>query len=485
MKSFFTKILVAQVIAVVVALIVMAVIARVSLNKGFREFLQAQETSVLENVAPVLVEIFEQQESWDFARNNPQSWQRIWRSSRHQQDMPPPRGPRHRPGLNRNNHPPPLPSGMADDPQALRWMRSSDRGMLRERLFLLDGEYQRVAGAKAQSIEGLELQAIEVEGQVVGWIGFTPIGSVFPLEAERFFRGQIRITAMALAIALVVAAALAFLLARSLSRPLKQLDNTVRSLSHGEFDARATVATSDEVGRLAGHVNQLAATLEKNRTARRRWMADIAHELRTPVAVLKGEIEALSDGVRPADARMSRSLQEEIEQLSALIDDLQTLALADAGALNIHKEPVRLHSLIQQCSEAYRERLAGRRIELDVQVSPQEISADPQRLRQLLHNLLENSCRYVNEGGSVLIQQRCLKEGCELVVEDSGPGLNDEQLARLFERFYRVDESRSRSGGGAGLGLSICENIVEAHGGRISAEHSSLGGLKIRIELPG
>ena len=481
MKSFFTKILVYQVIAVVVALIVVAVITRVSLNRGFRDFLQTQETAVLEAGVPVLAEVYALKGSWEPLRGNTESWHRIWRSSRMNQELAPPPGPRARPGPGRNNRPSPPPQ----NPQAARWMRAADRGMLRERLFLLDQEYQRIAGASVSSREGLGLQAIEVGGEVVGWIGFAPAGKFLPPEARRFLRGQIVITAIALAVALVIAVALSLLLARHLSRPVRQLDETVNSLSRGDYGARATISTLDETGRLAGHINQLAATLEKNRSARRRWMADIAHELRTPVAILKGEIEALSDGVRTVNEGMTRSLQEEIDHLSSLIDDLQTLALSDAGALNIQQESVDLQSLVEQCSEAFRDRLAGRGIDLQVMTEKQEVDADPQRLRQLLQNLLENSIRYVEEGGLVRVQQRAVNGGFELVVEDSGPGLTEKQRSRVFERFYRVDGSRSRVGGGTGLGLSICRNIAEAHSGRIEAIQSSLGGLKIRIEIPG
>jgi two-component system sensor histidine kinase BaeS len=214
-------------------------------------------------------------------------------------------------------------------------------------------------------------------------------------------------------------------------------------------------------------------------------MADIAHELRTPVAILKGEIEALVDGVRVADADTSASLREEIEQLSALIDDLQTLALSDAGALNIHKKPLDLSVLAAQCAESFQDRLADRGIDLDLQV-PGEVmvTADHQRLRQLLHNLLENSCRYVSRGGQVMISLIQAQDRVELILEDSGPGLTMEQIARIFERFYRAEVSRSRAGGGSGLGLSICKNIVEAHGGTILAEHSDMGGLKLRVSLP-
>jgi two-component system sensor histidine kinase BaeS len=233
-------------------------------------------------------------------------------------------------------------------------------------------------------------------------------------------------------------------------------------------------------------VNQLASTLEKNRTARRRWMADIAHELRTPVAILKGEIEALTDGVRPADERMSVSLGEEVDQLSALIDDLQTLALSDAGALSIQKGVVDLSGLVCQCVDSFRARLAAREIRVDERVAENvTLSADQARLRQLLHNLLENSCRYVTQAGEVRVTLTQNPGVTVLELEDSGPGLDSEQIGRLFERFYRVENSRARTSGGSGLGLSICKNIVEAHGGSIRASHSAMGGLKIRIVLPG
>jgi len=481
MKSFFTKILFYQVIAVVVALIVVAVITRVSLNRGFRDFLQTQESMVLETAIPALTEIYESNGDWQSLKNDSSAWQRIWRSSRAHQELAPPRGPRSRPGPARNNRPPPMPR----DPQAARWMRATDRGMLRERLFLLDAQHQRVAGARLEAVDGLSLQAIEAGGEQVGWIGFAPAGKMLPPEAQKFLKRQVLIMAIALAVALTVSVALSLLLARHLSRPVRLLDETVSNLSLGDYEARTRISTLDETGRLADHINQLAATLEKNRSARRRWMADIAHELRTPVAILKGEVEALADGVRPVNERMTRSLQEEIEHLSSLIDDLQTLALSDAGALNVQKDRTELQLLVQQCSEAFRERLAQRNIDLKTTTQPQEVQVDSQRMRQLLQNLLENSCRYVEEGGLVSVQQRPVSNGFELVVEDSGPGLTDKQMPRVFERFYRVEASRSRAGGGTGLGLSICRNITEAHSGQIEATRSRLGGLKIRIEIPG
>jgi two-component system sensor histidine kinase BaeS len=484
MRTLFSKILLAQVVAVTLALIVVTVITRASLNQGFKEFLERQETTILQTLAPVLTEFYESKESWDSLRNNPQNWQRIWRLSRSQQGVRQVGSPRQRRGRLRDDATPP--PGPPPGSQLLRWMGPPDRVMLRERLFLLAPDHSWIAGAKTNELEGITLEVIALDGQVIGWIGFTPMGAVLPPDAERFLDQQIRITVVSLALALVVAAALAFLLARNVSRPVRRLGKTVRDLSRGEYQARVRVETRDEIGDLAIHINQLAGTLEKNRTARQRWMADIAHELRTPVTILKGEIESLADGVRHADERMSTSLRDEVEQLSTLIDDLQTLALSDAGALNIRKDSFDLTKLVGQCVDSFRDRLAARQITVALQVAEEVIlSADQPRLRQLLHNLLENSSRYVNEAGQVRVSLTQNQVGAELVLEDTGPGLENGQVERLFERFYRVESSRSRSSGGTGLGLSICKNIVEAHGGSIQATHSAMGGLKIRIILPG
>jgi two-component system sensor histidine kinase BaeS len=501
MKSLFAKILLAQVVAVVLALCVVMVITRSSLDHGFIGFLERQEEAVLEYLAPALAELYGEQGGWAFLRDQPENWRRVLRQARQSRTEPGAPAPRpYEPAPHAALHP-------AGDEQ-LHWLRPFDRLRLRDRLFVLDHDRQHVAGAAATNVSDLRLEAIEAGGATVGWIGFVPMREGVPPEAQRFLREQLRVLVVSLLIALGLAALLGYALARHLSRPVRRLDETVRDLSRGQFEKRAQVAGGDEIGRLGANVNRLAETLEKNRSARRRWMADIAHELRTPLAILKGEVAALADGVRHADERMLASLGEEIDHLSALVDDLQALALADAGALSLRQEPVDLRALTEQVCAAFRDRLGGRNIELEL-ATPHDVSvfADLQRLGQLLHNLLENCARYVDAGGRVRVG---LETGvgsapgpadqaagpaarraavvavrvARLVVEDSGPGVADGQLERLFERFYRVEEGRSRAGGGSGLGLSICRSIAEAHGGRIWASHSRLGGLAVHLELP-
>jgi two-component system sensor histidine kinase BaeS len=483
MKTLFSRILLAQVVAVLLALVVATAITRVSLNQGFKGFLETQEPNVLQSLVPVFANLYESRDGWDFLRDNPQAWQRIWRLSHPQAGE----GRQGGPGPNRGGQRDRLrPADNARaEYQLLRWMGPPERGMFRDRLYLLDENHNWITGAGGAPAQAGSLEAIEVDGRTVGWIGFAPMGRVLPPDAERFLGTQVRITVISFVIALVVAVALAYLLAQKVSRPVRLLGETVRNLTRGNYHSRAPVEAGDETGMLAGHVNQLAETLEKNRTARQRWMADIAHELRTPVAILKGEVEAMADGIRPADERMSTSLREEIDQLSKLVDDLQTLAMADAGALNIQKEPMDPSDLVLQCVDSFRDRLARRDISLDLQLDGAvSVMADPRRLRQLLLNLLENTSRYVQQGGRVSVILGQAGNTIGLTVEDSGPGLESDQIERLFERFYRVEGGRSRSGGGSGLGLSICKNIVEAHGGSISAGHSALGGLKIQVSLP-
>jgi len=485
MRSLFAKILLAQVVAVALALVVVVIITRASLDRGFIDFLERQERGVLEHLAPVLAEHYAAQGSWEFLRNEPHNWMHVLHEARPLRPDAAGRGPPPSPRLGPPRGAGPPGSGAAAG-EPLRWLRSFDRLQLRQRLFLLDEQHEYLAGARVAAAGRQPLEPVVAGGSTVGWVGFVPMRQGLPPEARRFLRDQLWVLAVSLLVALLLAGGLGYALARHLSGPVRRLDETVSALSRGHYARRAAVTGRDEIGRLADNVNRLAETLEQNRSARRRWMADIAHELRTPVAILKGEVEALADGVRPADRRTFASLAEEIDQLGVLVDDLQSLALADAGALNLQQQAVDLPELLQQSAEAFRERMADRGIHLELATpAALRLLADPLRLRQLLHNLLENAARYVDDGGWVRLIAERSAATVGIRLEDSGPGVDEEHLGRLFERFYRVEQGRSRAGGGSGLGLAICRSIVEAHGGRIRAERSPLGGLAFCLEIPG
>jgi two-component system sensor histidine kinase BaeS len=481
--------MVSLVVSVLIALAIVFSMTRINLYRGMIDLIEQQEASQLENLVPELTELYQQNGSWEFLAGYPWRWNRLLQMTRpvrnEESEAADTEGAISGAGKN-----PGLPGGRRQNgpgrPPEGRRLHQRDHANLKGRLFLLDENKSRVAGAVIKKEEPLTIVAIEVAGKLVGWVGFIPARMALPPEARRFLHVQARTLTISLIIALVLAAGLGFLLARHLSRPVRQAAAALEALGSGDYSVRAPISTQDEIGALGRNVNQLAETLEKNQTARRRWMADIAHELRTPVAVLKGEIEALRDGIRQVDEKTTASLLEEAEHLSSLVADLQTLALSDAGALDFSRKPLDLSVLVSQTGDSWEDRLKERNICLENYITAGIwVNGDAQRLRQLLHNLLENCYRYTSPGGRVVLALDRHRELAVLTLDDSGPGLEKEQLPHVFERFYRAEGSRARSSGGSGLGLSICRAIVEAHHGSIEAASAGLGGLSIRVILPG
>ncbi|MBK5963845.1 hypothetical protein CCR95_07030 [Thiocystis minor] len=353
------------------------------------------------------------------------------------------------------------------------------------RLRLLDAHRQPVIGHLPPDADVLE-RPLRVEDALVGvlQLGIRP-GLTDALDLE-FQRRQTRMIGMSALLGLAIALLAAVPLARHLVGPLRTLTGGLRTLTGGHYSVRVNIRRGDELNELANGFNQLAQTLEHNEALRRHWIADVSHELRTPLAVLSGELDALAEGVRPVSARAIGSLQSEVGNLSKLVDDLYQLALSDLGALSYRKEPLELEPLLAMALErgAPGFARAGLRLDSDLQQPPNSILGDAARLTQLIDNLLENSRRYTHAGGQVRLRTQRQGAWVRLVLSDSAPGVADDALPRLFERLFREERSRSRAHGGAGLGLAICTNIVTAHGGRIQAAHSPLGGLEIAVTLP-
>ncbi|MEJ8568721.1 ATP-binding protein [Elongatibacter sediminis] len=471
MKTLRAKILLALFVSTVLALIASSVLSRVALQRGFLHFLEQQESRQLELLAPELARLYRQQGDWGSLRRDPRRWMRLLARQRPEGVMPPERG---EPETGDRPFPPPARAASPDTVRHL-WRR----------LFVLDAQSQWVAGARYGDLEEARTAPITVDGQTVGWVGFRPTGRVMTPEGRQFLDFQRRALLASLAVALLLATGLGFWLARNLARPVGRVGESVSALTDGDFAARTGVRRKDEIGALARDVDRLAETLERNRTARRRWTADVAHELRTPVAILRGELDAMRDGVRTPDPAGLESLHEEVAHLGRLVEDLQTLALADAGALEFRFQSTDVAGLLRQVLDSFEERLRAAGLTLESCVPDRlEARCDRQRLRQVLQNLLENACRYTGVGGIVRVRLIQQEDGYSLEVEDSPPGLSPSQREQLFNRFYRAEPSRGRSGGGSGLGLAICREIVAAHGGSIETDDSELGGLLIRVQLP-
>ena len=285
----------------------------------------------------------------------------------------------------------------------------------------------------------------------------------------------------------MLAAIVAFILSRHLLAPVRKLTAGTRALTSRQFDTRIAVQSKDELGQLAADFNMMADTLETYERMRQQWISDIAHELRTPVSILLGEIEALKDGVRDVNRDTIESLHSEARHLSKIVNDLHELSLADAGALTIKKERIDPLAVLEETLGHFEQRFTEKDIAIEKtlsKMSPVSVIGDADRLKQLFSNLLENTLRYADAPGTLTIGLDRGGDRLAFFFEDSGPGVPEESLERLFDRLYRVDQSRSRTRGGSGLGLSICKSIAHALGGKIRALNGKSGGLRIEIELP-
>ncbi|MGZ7459812.1 ATP-binding protein [Pseudomonas sp. Ma2-10] len=372
------------------------------------------------------------------------------------------------------------------DPDKTNWrVPPSDLTGAVFRIALLD-EHQKMLVGFVDLRQGSPRLPIEVGGKTVGWVAMSSFQSVTEAGGAILLKRQLLTSLGVGLLALLLAALIGGWASRRLLAPVRQVAAATHRLASGDYAERVTVSSDDEVGLLARDFNQLAHTLERNERMRRDFMADISHELRTPLAVLRGELEALEDGVRKLDGDSLCSLQQEVAQLSKLVDDLYELSLADVGALTYRKSSVDLLELLQQALAGADERCLekGLTLELELPTAPLSVLADAGRLRQLLGNLLENSLRYTEPGGCLRIRLYGEPEQVRLDWLDSTPGVAEADLPHLFERFFRGENSRRRASGGSGLGLAICRNIAEAHGASLEAQPSPLGGLMLSLRLP-
>jgi two-component system sensor histidine kinase BaeS len=456
-----SKLFLAILLTCALVAIAMATAVHYSFNQGFLGYLNEQEEQRVEMLRPTLANAYVRHGSWDFLRGNPRVWFTLIR-------------------------PPGMPM-LNDDPSASPVARQeSELTGLNLRVSLLDEQKNLVIGNPALD-EDTKLKAIEVGGKTVGWIALVPFQQVSTGAALQFQEQQLKASSLIGAIAVLLAALAALSLARMFLAPVKRIAASTHRLAAGDYSSRVAVSAGDELGMLAEDFNHLAVALEKNERLRRAFMADVSHELRTPLAVLKGELEALQDGVRPVTAAAIQSLQSEVATLGKLINDLYELSLSDAGALSYRKSRIDVLHILRMTVDAFGDRFAQAALTVELRVSADQAAfchADPDRLRQLFSNILENAARYTDPGGKLVIDYARKNQMLTLEFHDTKPGVPDQMLPRLFERFFRGEGSRNRETGGAGLGLAISRNIAEAHQGSITARSSDLGGLCIAVSLP-
>jgi two-component system sensor histidine kinase BaeS len=283
-----------------------------------------------------------------------------------------------------------------------------------------------------------------------------------------------------------VALLLGIFLSRTISRPIRELTRATHAVSEGDLSQQVPVRSKDEIGELSRAFNKMSAELSRSVDARKQMTADIAHELRTPLSLILGHAEAVHDGVLPPSPENFEIIREEATRLEHLVDDLRILSLADAGELSLTPQTISPERLLQEVATLYRFQVQTKDLTLDLDIIPPlaDLEVDPGRMTQVITNILDNALRHTPAGGRVTLAARGTLGGVELSVRDTGPGLPADDLPRIFDRFYRADESRQRGDGGSGLGLAIARSIVLAHGGQIRAESEPGQGLAVIITLP-
>lgn len=330
---------------------------------------------------------------------------------------------------------------------------------------------------------------IDVDGTTVGWLVFETYREPVqpnPESPESAFLGRVnQAIVLGAAGAIAVALLIGVLLARTISRPVRELTTATHMVAQGELGHQVPVRRQDELGELAISFNQMSADLARSTDSRRQMTADIAHELRTPLSLIMGYTEALSDGKLEGTPETFDILHEEAQHLNRLVDDLRTLSLVDAGELSLNRRLVRPQALLQRVATAYAAQAKAQGVSLVVEVDGDtaDVDVDPDRMVQVLGNLVTNAMRHTPAGGGIVLSAEPRRDSVVLAVRDSGAGIAPEHLPHIFDRFYRGDQSRHQEGGESGLGLAIAKSIVEAHSGRISVASTPGVGTTVTIQL--
>jgi len=507
-------------VLLVVVLLAFALSTRWSLQRGLGPYVAEIEIRRLDWLAELLKKHYVEHGDWNSLRGDDHAWHRL-RMGDLDRVHRPSLGPDRWPGLTPPDaadghrslgavpplpgdwqapggiHPPPPgepgelsplrpmpPPGLEHDP-----LNGPDS--IEQRLSLVDATGAWVAGARLGPSAAASRLPLKEEGQVIGTLLLAPPEGLETDADRAFLARQGRFVLWTGVAGVALALLLSWLLARRWFAPVGALTQGAVDIARGRLDTRVVVRGRDELALLGRTFNQMAERLDSIEASRRAWLADVAHELRTPLAAMRAEIEAVQDGVRGFDDRTALRLHRQVMRLGQLVDDLRN-SMDGRGDTEPAAEAVLPLVLLREALAIGAERFAAAGLTvhsegLDMRPQP-VLYGQAGRLHQVYLNLIENTLRYTSPGGRLEVQARIEGPANErrlvLQWDDSAPGVEAHELPRLFERLYRGEASRSRVLGGSGLGLSICRTAIEVHGGFIEAAESPLGGVRIRIVLP-
>ena len=363
-----------------------------------------------------------------------------------------------------------------------RFVSIPDRLGLSSRLSLYDEKHQFIVGEPAT--DQIAYRPILVDQKVVGYLGLKPVLDQDDASSINFFSNQKRYLLLVYALTVLSSLVAALLMATYFKKPIQRLLNATLELTRGNYQHQVMIKRNDELGDLSNQLNHLADILHQHEESRRQWVADTSHELKTPLAVLQAQIEAMQDGIRKATPEHLDAMMRQVSSLKKLTQDLADLAQADAQQLKCYFAEVNPWDVVLQEVDNFKSTFEQNQLEVSLSGEGALLSLDRDRFKQIIVNLLGNCVRYTEQGGKIQIHTQQNEHEWILYVDDSPFGLSDEQLARLGERFYRVDDSRTRSTGGTGLGLALSCKLAQALGGSLAFNHSPLGGLRCVLTFP-
>ncbi|WP_051303260.1 ATP-binding protein [Psychromonas aquimarina] len=490
LHKFFLAFFVSNLAVVVLLLTAISL----SLSSDFNKLVNETEDKHLQETIGQLRTLYQQSSSWQAIINDVQIWRDIVDPRQQRRPLPPRNNqptyddpPRDKRGQDRRKDNPPRQERRARQ-EPLQGQRDTSAAFLKtgQRMSLYDSSKKVIVGRKELSGHS-RIEPVISGGKTVGWVGLAVSNALEDNPAAEFLQQQFKTYLLIAGIVLLISVFTAIMLAKHLAAPIKQLISATGRLRSGDYSSRINSSSKDEIGILSENYNDLANTLEKNQHSRRQWMSDTSHELRTPLTVIKSQLIAIQDGVLKAAPEKLQMLIEEVDKLSRIVADLYQLSSSDIGALTYKKIKLDPLKLLNQTLDNFQVKFAQRELTLSRSAQPDVpcyLFADKDRLLQLFSNLFENSCRYTNQGGKIHIVTRIDGRQLQIQIQDSAPGLTETDRVKIFERFYRVEQSRSRAHGGSGLGLALCSQIAAAHQGTITAQNSPLGGVTMLITLP-
>lgn len=458
-----------------------------SFELAFKRYLREQEQERFQPFVTALIDEYQASGGWHWVKEDHRRWQALMREyiidddpAGGAQNLPP------RPGVGR---PSPSDAGPQNRPPGANApvrpnLNVQSSNGINPHILLFDRFGNAVIGNVLNPAEVYRFD-IEFAGEVIGGIGVRAQSTLYTaMQAVISNQKNDRLWLISLGL-LLISSLIAFWLATWLTMRIYRIKVGTTALVRGQYDHRIELQSKDALGKLASDFNGLAETLEHNRDAHRRWIANTSHELRTPVTILLGEIDALKDGIRQVSPEYLDSLSGDVVRLNSLIDDLHQLSMSDIGALNYQKDEIHFVEFVDD-ELVKLSGLLPEGLTLNWQKPEQDyqIIGDYNRLAQLMENLLQNSIRYTDTPGRIDVAVQLEDKKVMFVWQDSSPSVKPEDFKKLIQPLFRVEDSRSRKVAGSGLGLAIVNSIVMAHGATLTAEHSSLGGLKWQVEFP-